>query len=261
MILSKRQIHDFLVQGYLHLPGFFTEHQRAWSFLKENGYMDCAETWLDVSQGIDPKFLEFEKPIAPLAQQILKSDAVLTTVQVSNIRSQSPAWNKFHIDGENHVMVRQESFDGMPWFKVIVGIFLTPTRKNTGELFICPGGHWQVQNFFKKNAHRFWHQGQFVANSREVYQEMVQSLSIEFVPLYADPGDVVMFHCLVPHTVGANQDQDRPVTYYRYGMYEHKGEKALTNMWQGFEGLEQALPLLDENELLHSRVDRQGVLV
>ncbi len=240
-MLSHSQLQEFYEQGCLRLPGLIKDPEVVLDFLRQNQFLTPDETWFNKWDGIHPGFLPFEKHLAPIAEQILGAQTGLSFIQVSNVKANSNRWKKFHIDGQDHVTKKGLTFDGVPWFKIIIGIFLTKIEKNCGELMIAPKGHWEVEKFFKKNAERFWQDGRFVANAKEAYYELIDSIPVTLAPVYANPGDVVLFHSMTPHTVGANLATDRPVIYFRYGQYQFQGEKALTSMWQGFDGLNAIL--------------------
>lgn len=240
-MLNQSQILEFYTQGCLRLPGFIKEPETILEFLRQNQFLEPDETWFNKWEGIHPGFLPFEKHLAPIAEQILGAQSSLSFIQISNVKSPSFRWKKFHIDGQDHVTKRGLTFDGVPWFKIIFGVFLTKIDKDCGELIVSPKGHWEVENFFKKNAKRFWKDGVFVANAKDAYHELIDTIPLTMSPVYANPGDVVLFHSMMPHRVGANNSTDRPVIYFRYGQYESQGEKALTSMWQGFDGLKHLL--------------------
>ncbi len=240
-MLSHGQIREFYDQGFVHLPRFVKEPNALLDFLRQNQFLEPDETWYNRYEGFHPGFAPFEKLLAPISAQILGDQSHLSFIQVSNIKTNSHRWKKFHIDGQNHVTVRGQTFDKVPWFKIIMGIFVTKTEKDTGELLVAPKGHWEVEKFFQRNARRFWKDNVFVANSKDAYYELIDTIPVTMTPLYANPGDVVLFHSMMPHTVAANKGALRPVVYFRYGEYEHQGERALTSMWQGFDGLNSLL--------------------
>lgn len=146
--------------------------------------------------------------------------------QISLMEHGRPQAKDWHIDG-TWIAKKNNSFEGIPFFKLLVGVYLTDlTKTNSANLLVSPGGHFYVENFFKVLDENT------IKNDVSLVFENLYKIKIpDLIPVLVSPGDVVIAHALLPHNVSKNEANNRPVIYFRLGKYKNDGYKALSSLW------------------------------
>ena len=167
--------------------------------------------------------------VQPIAERIVGASAhEIVDIQFSLIESGRPRSNGWHIDG-TWLAREQQSFAPIPFFRLLIGIYLTDlSQPDRGTFIIHPRGHHDVAHYFHE-----------LANGAEPgVEEAFGSLGLISVPpelqLLAQPGDVICAHPLLPHSIAANHGSDRPVLYLRFGEPKYRGISALRDVTGAF---------------------------
>lgn len=241
MILSKEQKAKFVADGFLILKNIipqdnvrgvlmeismarFSDQHSNYGPLRKDKRFDHK------SELLENAGLTFDQSINPLGTEILETGNMYVDGQFSIMQTGRPASPGWHIDG-TWIATDKNSLEGIPFFKLLVGIFLTDLMSpNRGNLMVSRGGHRTVADFFKKEGDRICATPKYAFE--KLYAESIPQLETIFV----NPGDVILAHALLPHTVSKNDGPDRPVLYFRLGVYENSGYPALSNLWMEWPG-------------------------
>ena len=186
-----------------------------------------------------------DEAIVPSMSAILNGElgASLGFVQLINqfkqegIVTPSSRRGGFHVDGHGYLARDGGTWDKLPGFKIAAGLFLSDLSKpDRGNLQVCRGAHLLVEQFFRGQGAEWFRDGKFSGDALQKMKELYAWLNpqIEFDPVFAEPGDLVVFHCLMPHRVGSNHYADRPAIYTRYGQFVPTGLSALQNSCEGW---------------------------
>lgn len=236
MTLSKEQINGFIDQGFVILKdvvppdlvdrsilevnnsAFSSEHQN-YGKLRKDQRFDTEQELPDTTKHI------YQKYIAPIGARILKDGNKLVDGQFSLMQSGRPASLGWHIDG-TWIAIDNNSLVGIPFFKLLVGLYLTDlTAEEYGNLVVSPGGHKIVADFFKNN-------GQEICDEpKKAFERLYAEKIPDFQSVLVEPGDLIVAHTLLPHSISINNGPDRPVIYFRLGEYRESGYPALSNLW------------------------------
>ncbi len=220
-IILKNYIDKNLVTDLLlDIKNFDIVYQDEYGDLRKDKRFEKLE---ELSPGMRRLYDDF---VEPLGDQFLSSYNKFIDGQVSVMehgRSQAKDW---HIDG-TWIAKKNNSIAGIPFFKLLVGVYLTDlTKTNSANLLVSPGGHIFVENFFKAQD-----EDTVKDNVPLIFEKLYATKIPDFVPVLASPGDVVIAHALLPHNVSKNESNDRPVIYFRLGQYKNDGYKALSSLW------------------------------
>jgi len=174
----------------------------------------------DIQEG---PLLEAIRIASSLLENAGFKDLPIVDIQYSFIgkgRSSSPDW---HIDG-TWLAREAKSLGVMPFFQILVGIYLTDlSEPERGNLTYSPDGHHAIARFFKLMS-----PDQKEADVGIIFDNL-KSLQVNpLEPILAKPGDVVLLHSLMPHSIANNYFADRPVLYLRYGDVSLKGLSSLS---------------------------------
>lgn len=180
----------------------------------------------DVSEDLSGSMINlYNKYIKPLGDEILEDGNVFADAQYSLIQSGREASLGWHIDG-TWIATDANSFDGIPFFKLLIGVYLTDlTRPERGNLMVSSGGHKVVADFFRKAG------ADICKNPRKAFHDLYSVPIADLQPVLVNPGDIVVAHALLPHTISVNNGPDRPVVYFRLGNYSRSGYAALSDIW------------------------------
>lgn len=173
-----------------------------------------------------------ETDAAELATGLLGDTLPVTTAQIQ-IRvpeSEFPGVQPekaMHVDGVScpHLDPRE-----LRTFSLLVGVVLSDvSNAQDGALHCQPGGHHTMADWFRTQ----WTLGMTEQVPPEVDQE-------RGVPLLGAPGDVLLMHHLVPHSVGRNLTPfPRVMAYFRVSHPDHAGRRleALRDPWLDYPPL------------------------
>ncbi|MFJ2195354.1 phytanoyl-CoA dioxygenase family protein [Streptomyces violaceusniger] len=169
---------------------------------------------------------------ADLAGDLLGDTAPIKTAQIQirvpesefpGVQPEKP----MHVDGVScpHLDPRE-----LRTFSLLVGVVLSDvTSAQDGALRYQPGGHRTMADWFRSE----WSLGMTEQVPPEVNHE-------QGVPLLGAPGDVLLMHHLVPHSVGRNFTPfPRVMAYFRVSHRDHKGRRleALRDPWLDYPPL------------------------
>ena len=198
---------------------FGSQHQNYGALRKDKRF----ETLEELSA---PMRLLYEDYVRPVGDSLLGEGGFFTDAQYSVMEAGRPASKGWHIDG-TWIATDKNSLDGIPFFKLLVGIYLTDlTKPGNGNLMVSPRGHNIVADFFKEN-------GTAICESpKNAFEQLYVQPVPDLVPVLARPGDMIAAHALLPHTVSDNHGPDRPVIYFRLGAYMKSGFPALSDLWR-----------------------------
>lgn len=109
----------------------------------------------------------------------------------------------------------------------LVGVYLTPVRQPfAGNYTVWPGSHHVYEQYFRRRGER-------------AMGEPMPNLEIgEPVQLMCEPGDAVLVHYQLGHTVAVNTSgRDRIAVYFRLWLrgIEQRRWHYLTNIWDGWK--------------------------
>ena len=195
--------------------------------------------------GNDPDVLALyeETDAAGLCKGLLGDTLPVTTAQIQ-IRvpeSEFPGMQPekaMHVDGVScpHLDPRE-----LRTFSLLVGVVLsTVGNAGDGALHYQPGGHHTMADWFRTR----WSLGM-------TEQVPPQVDDRQGVPLLGRPGDVLLMHHLVPHSVGRNLTSfPRVMVYFRVSHPDHPGRRieALRDPWLDYPSLTTVPPHTDEKE-------------
>lgn len=219
--VPKNKVHDVFVE--ISTAQFPRQHSNYGPLRKDKRFDHKSELSENIRE-------VFDRYINPLGAEILEIGNTYIDGQFSIMQGGRPASLGWHIDG-TWIATDKNSLDGIPFFKLLVGLFLTDLASpNRGNLMVSPGGHRAVADFFKKEGPEICATPKYAFE--KLYQESIPPLETIFV----DPGDVILAHSLLPHTVSKNNGPDRPSLYFRLGAYENTGYPALSNLWMEWPG-------------------------
>lgn len=234
--LSATQRQSFASDGYLVFRNFFPNPEEVLESLQQYD-LSQREVLLDDDS---PHAVEVLKErLYPLASLFISGEPVCTQTQISTLQAGAKAWGRWHMDGAGEVFVRDGTLDDLPFFQLICGSYFSESRNNRGELCVARGGHLIMQDYFRENEGRFWQDGKLLANTKKIFENMVAEVPMpEFTPVPVSPGDVLIAHAMLPHTVARNDGPIRTALYCRLGQFNPLGKSALTNIFSGFaEGI------------------------
>jgi ectoine hydroxylase-related dioxygenase (phytanoyl-CoA dioxygenase family) len=174
--------------------------------------------------------------IQPMVDDLIARDGRLRGLQFAlNARSQ---WAEpyFHVDGAGSLLAGSRLTD-LPGYMLGCGVTLVDlTSESRGNLLVKPGGHYHVQEFFRGADDAEFEQCALCGGVNYWIENERHYISAELPPvtILARPGDIYLFHGMLPHAIGHNTHADRPAIYLRFGTYESPGLHALRNMWDGW---------------------------
>lgn len=114
-------------------------------------------------------------------------------------------------------------------FTGLIGVYLSPTPEDMmGNLVVWPGTHMQYEAYFRKYG-------------PDRLLEGTPNIDLpEPVHIHVQPGDIVLRHFLLAHTVAPNVSPNvRYALYYRFNKIGHAEVKmnCLTDIWYEWESL------------------------
>lgn len=232
-------LHQFIEDGYLRLPtlvpatlvkevrqviedSVFGEQHEWYGEKRKDKRLEAAEcsgSWLPQLLSLLQPFVE--KIIGPAAAEV-------SDIQYSIMESGRPRSEGWHIDG-TWLALQQNSFRPIPFFRLLVGVYLSDLVKpERGNLIVHPKGHHAVAAHFRS----------IPPDSVLDVGEAVRDLSrIELPPalqILAEPGDIIVAHPLLPHSIAANKGPDRPALYLRLGRLTSRGLPTLSDIYTDF---------------------------
>lgn len=173
----------------------------------------------------------YNQYILPISQKVLQDFHSFSDAQYSLIESGRPSTNNRHIDG-TWIAKDKNSFEGIPFFKLLIGIYLTDLSKpSSGNFMVSPWWHRYVEKFFQDIN------PSLLDTPWEVFDKVYAQEIPPLTPLLVSPGDIVIAHSLLPHSIDANIRVDRPVLYFRCGNYKVSWYPALANLWHEWPSL------------------------
>jgi Phytanoyl-CoA dioxygenase (PhyH) len=118
-------------------------------------------------------------------------------------------------------------------FTLLVGVIVTPVElSEAGALRYLPGAHHKMAKWFRE---------EWTPASTDQVPKLVGAM--EGIPFTGSPGDAIIMHHLIPHSVGINQTPTpRVMVYFRVKHEDHDRQKvaALKDPWLEFPGLRSA---------------------
>lgn len=184
-----------------------------------------------------------ETDAAELADDLLWGTSPVTTAQIQ-IRvpeSEFPGVQPekaMHVDGVScpHLDPRE-----LRTFSLLVGVVLSDVSSaRDGALHYRPGGHYTMADWFRTE----WSLGMTEQVPPEINHK-------QGVPLLGAPGDVLLMHHLVPHSVGRNLAQSpRVMAYFRVSHPDHPRRhlEALRDPWLDYPSLTTIPPPTADKE-------------
>jgi hypothetical protein len=170
--------------------------------------------------------------VADLVGELVRDFAPITTTQIQ-IRvpetelHQAQPDKAMHVDG---VSCPHLDPDELRTFSLLVGVVLSEiTDAAGGALRYVPGGHLDMAEWFRTE----WSLG--ITDQVPPLVDAEQG-----TPFLGMPGDVLLMHHLVPHSVGRNHTNNpRIMAYFRVSHTDHAGHRldALRDPWLDFPAL------------------------
>lgn len=118
-------------------------------------------------------------------------------------------------------------------FTLLVGVVLSDVNDPAGgALHYVPGGHLRMAEWFRTE----WSAGMTDQVPPQIDAE-------DGTPFLGRPGDVLLMHHLVPHSVGRNTSEEpRVMAYFRVSHVRHSGQRlaALRDPWLEYGSLRPA---------------------
>ncbi len=205
------------------ISGLNIEFQEEYGKLRKDRRYDFLEE-------LSPSLLSYyNQTVLKIGQIFLGKGNRFVDAQISIIENGREKVKDWHIDG-TWIAKKNNSFAGIPFFKLLVGVFLSDlTQAENGNLMISPGGHLSVQDFFKSLS------PEDLNNPVKVFEKLSKIEIPHLIPILAEPGDIIIAHCLLPHNIDHNQGNERRALYFRLGAYETDGYRALSNLWSDWD--------------------------
>ncbi|BCB74537.1 hypothetical protein Pflav_009470 [Phytohabitans flavus] len=173
-----------------------------------------------------------ESGVANLVTSLVDDVQPVTTAQIQIRVPESDAGivqpeKAMHVDG---VACPHLDPDELRTFTLLVGVVLSDiTEPHAGPLRNVPGGHLRMAEWFRTE----WSLG--------LTDQVPPQIDAEHgTPLLGMPGDVLLMHHLVPHTVGHNTSAvPRIMAYFRVSHATHARQRlqALRDPWLEYTGL------------------------
>lgn len=169
---------------------------------------------------------------AELVADLVGDHTPITTTQIqirvpqAESRQPQPA-KAMHVDG---VSCPHLDPNELRTFSLLVGVTLSEVSDpDGGALRYLPGGHLRMAEWFRTE----WSLG--------ITDQVPPQIDVEQgVPFLSKPGDVLIMHHLVPHSVGTNHsDTPRVMAYFRVSHVDHANRRldALRDPWLDFPSL------------------------
>lgn len=243
-MLTDDELRAFAIEGLLvkrnFLPADLTAEAQS---LVEDWYqhdMDLAELARYTQKtfapelGSHPSFLRLfsGSGVVGLVRSLVGTFQSVETVQIQirvpegELRVAQPD-KAMHVDG---VACPHLDPAELRTFSLLVGIVLSDvTDARGGALRYVPGGHLRMAEWFRSE----WSLGITQQTPPRIDAE-------EGTPFLGRPGDVLLMHHLVPHSVGRNHtDRARIMAYFRVSQVDHAARRreALKNPWLDYPAI------------------------
>jgi ectoine hydroxylase-related dioxygenase (phytanoyl-CoA dioxygenase family) len=173
-----------------------------------------------------------ESSVAELVASLVPDTQPITSVQIQIRIPESSAAAQpekaMHVDG---VACPHLDPAELRTFTLLVGVVLSEvTDPHGGALRYVPGGHLRMAEWFRTE----WSVG--ITDQVPPHIDAEQG-----TPLLGMPGDVLLMHHLVPHSVGRNTTTSpRVMAYFRVSHTQHSAQRleALRNPWLEYPTLD-----------------------
>lgn len=176
--------------------------------------------------------LYHDSGVLSLVISLVGDPAPVSTVQIQirlagDLHGITQAAKPMHVDG---VACPHLDVNELRTFSLLVGVVLSDiSDAEMGALRYVPGGHLRMARWFSTE----WSSG--------MTKQVPDHIDIEGgVPLLGEPGDVLLMHHLVPHSVGSNRSTEpRVMAYFRVSHRDHHTRRleSLRSPWLDFPGI------------------------